>query len=416
MKVFARNYRGFRSVEIDTEKVNLLVGDNSCGKSSLIYLLQAVLKDDLSGIPRFSDSFAVDDFDYFSPYTNYEDVTFGIKAPVGTRYAKIITVHRREGLIPQISKCTFFYENDYVSFRKKDGVKERRNGKISNYDTENLVDAHNIDEKYKEISAQNGISISEPIVLIASNNSKQNERDGRIFRAALDNISKEARVVSPLRALPEKYYTFKRQMNAHGKHFASMWFDFSGTNVATTFESLNKFGVESGLYESISVRKIAEEIEDSPLVVTVKRSGKDFLLNQVGIGVSQVVPVLIDTMYSMHFDEPSLLMQQPELHLHPVAQAALGTYLAKCSFQGLRPVIETHSSYLIDRIRAEIRDFDESQYDENNEKFEANIIFCERTSDGNQATHIAIMPDGSLDDAPDSYHEFFVEELVRTMF
>lgn len=416
MKVFARNYRGFRSVEIDTEKVNLLVGDNSCGKSSLIYLIQAVLKDDLNDVPRFSDDFAIDDFDYFSPYSNYEDVTFGIKAPMGTRYAKIITVHRREGTVPQVSKCTFFYENDYVSFRRRGELTERRNGKISNYDTDNLVSAHNVDEKYKETSIQNPISISEPIALVASSNGKQNDRDGRLFRAALDNIAKDARVVSPLRALPEKYYTFKRRMNAHGKHFASMWFDFSGTNVAAPFENLNQFGVESGLYESISVRKIAEEIEDSPLVVTVKRSGKEFMLNQVGIGVSQVVPVLIDTMYSMHFDEPSLLMQQPELHLHPVAQAALGTYLTKCSFQGLRPVIETHSSYLIDRMRAEIRDFNEDDKDNDTRKFEADIIFCERIPSGNKATHISIMPDGTLDGAPDSYHEFFVEELVRTMF
>ncbi|KTT72884.1 hypothetical protein NS319_03945 [Sphingomonas sanguinis] len=125
---------------------------------------------------------------------------------------------------------------------------------------------------------------------------------------------------------------------------------------------------------------------------------------------------MIDTMYSMHFGNPSLLMQQPELHLHPVAQAALGTYLAECSFKGLRPVIETHSSYLIDRVRAEIRDFEESELKPKHKKFDAEIIFCEKISSGNKATHIPILDDGTLEDAPDSYHEFFVEELVRTMF
>jgi len=416
MKVFARNYRGFRAVEIDTTKVNLLVGDNSCGKSSLIYLIDVVLKGDLNDIPRFNEDLAVDDFDYFSPYFDNADVTFGLKAPSGTRYAKVITVHRREGRMPQLAKCTFFLDNNFVSFRKDGEEVERRNGKISNYDTDNLIAAHSNNENYKTVKLQDSISIGDPVAIFSTSNSKTSERDKAFFRAALDNVAFESRTVSPLRALPEKYYTFKRRMNPHGKHFASMWFDFEGGDRIEEFEQIRKFGEESGLYDSINVRKIADDIDDSPLVVTVKRSGKEFLLNQVGIGVSQVVPVLIDTMYSMHFGTPSLLMQQPELHLHPVAQAALGTYLAKCSFSGLRPVIETHSSYLIDRLRAEIRDFSEDEEKEKYSRFDAQIIFCEKTSFGNEATYIPILSDGSLADAPDTYHRFFVEELVRTMF
>ncbi|WP_193751621.1 AAA family ATPase [Sphingomonas sanguinis] len=416
MRVFAENYRGFKFVEIDTNKVNLLVGDNSCGKSSLIYLVETVLKDDLNDIPRFNDDFSIDDFDYFSPYSDYNDVTFGIKAPIGTRYAKIVTVHRREAKVPELVRCTFFYNNDYVSFRKNGNSIERRNGKVSNYETDNLILLHNGNENFKSVNLQDSVSISEPVAIFSTSSGKSADKDKIIFRAALDNIAYDARVVSPLRALPEKYYTFKRRMNAHGKHFASLWYDFAGSENNPNFKDINKFGMESGLYDSINVKKIANEIEDSPLVVTVKRSGKEFLLNQVGIGVSQVVPVLIDTMYSMHFGNPSLLMQQPELHLHPVAQAALGTYLAECSFKGLRPVIETHSSYLIDRVRAEIRDFEESELKPKHKKFDAEIIFCEKISSGNKATHIPILDDGTLEDAPDSYHEFFVEELVRTMF
>lgn len=414
MKVFARNYRGFESVEIDTAKVNLLVGDNSCGKSSLIYLIDLVLSKDLSDVPRFQEDFTVDDFDYFSPYTNYADVTFGLKSQ-DSRYAKIITVRRRDGQPPDLIKCTFFHENNFSSFKKAPNGAMRRNGRIATRKTGDLMALHDVETEYKNVNLPDSVTIGNPACIITTTTQKTREKDNILFRGALDNIAIGSRTVSPLRALPEKYYTFTRRMNVHGKHFASMWFDFEGGEQIAEFNEIRKFGEESGLYDSISVRKIAENIEDSPLVVTVKRSGQEFLLNQIGIGVSQVVPVLIDTMYSMHYGNPSLLMQQPELHLHPVAQAALGTYLAKCSFKGLRPVIETHSSYLIDRMRAEVRDFKHDRNEDEN-MFKAEIIFCEQTNKGNQATHIKILPDGTLDNAPDSYHQFFVEELVRTMF
>lgn len=414
MKVFARNYRGFDFVEIDTAKVNLLVGDNSCGKSSLIYLIDVVLRDDLTDVPRFQENLSVDDFDYFSPYTNYDDVTFGLASADG-KYAKIITIHRREGQMPLLVKCTFFFRGYFVSFKDVDGKSKRRNGKVGKLDTKDIIELHDIEEGYRNANIPDSISMADPVSVITTATDRTREKDNVLFRAALDNISKGSRTVSPLRALPEKYYTFKRRININGKHFASMWFDFEGGEQIAEFDEIRKFGEESGLYDSISVRKIADNIEDSPLVVTVKRSGQEFLLNQIGIGVSQVVPVLIDTMYSMHNDTPSLLMQQPELHLHPVAQAALGTYLAKCSFKGLRPVIETHSSYLIDRMRSEVRDFEKNSHPDK-KSFDAEIVFCEQSTRGNKATHIKILPDGTLDQAPDSYHEFFVEELVRTMF
>ena len=48
-------------------------------------------------------------------------------------------------------------------------------------------------------------------------------------------------------------------------------------------------------------------------------------------------------------------MQQPEVHLHPKAQAALGTFFVSLAkTQRLRFAIETHSDYLVDRVRQEV--------------------------------------------------------------
>ncbi len=65
----------------------------------------------------------------------------------------------------------------------------------------------------------------------------------------------------------------------------------------------------------------------------------------VGIGVSQVLPVLVALIVA----EPGQLvyLEQPELHLHPNAQVALAQMLADAAKRGVRVVAETHSSLLL---------------------------------------------------------------------
>ncbi len=68
----------------------------------------------------------------------------------------------------------------------------------------------------------------------------------------------------------------------------------------------------------------------------------------VGIGVSQVLPVLV----ALRAAEPGQLVyiEQPELHLHPRAQVALASVLADAAKRGVRVVIETHSSLLLQAV------------------------------------------------------------------
>lgn len=68
-------------------------------------------------------------------------------------------------------------------------------------------------------------------------------------------------------------------------------------------------------------------------------------ITDVGLGVSQVLPVLVALIVA----EPGQLvyLEQPELHLHPRAQVALARVLADAAKRGVRVVAETHSSLLL---------------------------------------------------------------------
>jgi predicted ATPase len=69
----------------------------------------------------------------------------------------------------------------------------------------------------------------------------------------------------------------------------------------------------------------------------------------VGYGISQVLPVIVQGLLMR--PGSVYMVQQPELHLHPDAQAGLADFFLYLAANGIRVVIETHSEYLLIRIR-----------------------------------------------------------------
>jgi predicted ATPase len=75
-------------------------------------------------------------------------------------------------------------------------------------------------------------------------------------------------------------------------------------------------------------------------------------LPSVGVGVSQVLPILVAGLLA-----PSgglLLFEQPELHLHARAQARLADFFLALAEDGVQCVVETHSETLVNQFRYRI--------------------------------------------------------------
>jgi predicted ATPase len=72
-------------------------------------------------------------------------------------------------------------------------------------------------------------------------------------------------------------------------------------------------------------------------------------LTHVGVGVSQVLPILV---LSLLADTGStLIFEQPELHLHPRVQTRLADFFVSMTTLKKQCIVETHSEYLINRLR-----------------------------------------------------------------
>ena len=175
-------------------------------------------------------------------------------------------------------------------------------------------------------------------------------------------------------------------------------------------ERLEEFGRSAGLFDEIAIRPLGKRGSE-PFQVQVRKEGRRLKgpmrnLIDMGYGVSQVLPVITELLRE---NAPNLfLLQQPEVHLHPSAQAALGSLFCKEAGPNCQLVVETHSDYLLDRVRMDVRDGKT-----NLKPNDISILFFERDNLDVRIHSLRLDEEGNIIGAPDGYRDFFKEETTR---
>lgn len=140
-------------------------------------------------------------------------------------------------------------------------------------------------------------------------------------------------------------------------------------------------------------------------------------LENIGVGVSQVLPVLLSCMTSQKNENNEiLLLEQPELHLHPSAQAKLADFFIAVSVTNKKTLfVETHSEHILNRLRLrkiQLRDINEF----------IKIFFSTKQTNGQtQIEEFAIKDDGSydFDTYPDGFFDqtqLEAKEIAKALF
>ncbi len=182
---------------------------------------------------------------------------------------------------------------------------------------------------------------------------------------------------------------------------------------------LEQFGLDLGLFSEIDVYPLRRGNGVGPFQLRVRGNpikrkpvGPWRNLMDVGYGVSQILPLLVELVAP----QPSIhLLQQPEIHLHPRAQAALGTLLCRWltasreSRKEPKLIIETHSHYLLDRIRMEVRDEGVPITPD-----DVSVAFFESQGLDVKIHNVKFDQLGNVT-APPSYGRFFWEEISRAV-
>ncbi|ELC9583678.1 DUF3696 domain-containing protein [Vibrio vulnificus] len=148
--------------------------------------------------------------------------------------------------------------------------------------------------------------------------------------AAILHINKNIRIKYPV-IISDEYLHIEEQ-SATFSSALHQWLNYLDVVTSVTTKDQGKFGYEL---------KVKTNSSESP---------QD--LNHVGVGVSQVIPIVMQCLLSNKND--ILIFEQPELHLHPKIQAKLCDLFIAMSLNGRQLIIETHSEYIINRLRYRI--------------------------------------------------------------
>ncbi len=123
----------------------------------------------------------------------------------------------------------------------------------------------------------------------------------------------------------------------------------------------------------------------------------------VGFGLTQVLPIIVAALSAQQGD--LLLIENPEVHLHPAGQALMGCFLTKVATAGVQVLLETHSDHVLNGIRRSVK---------------GNIIdpsevmihfFRDRASEDDQVISPTINADGNLDAWPDGFFDQFDKDM-----
>ncbi|HDL6874258.1 TPA: DUF3696 domain-containing protein [Yersinia enterocolitica] len=147
------------------------------------------------------------------------------------------------------------------------------------------------------------------------------------------------------------------------------------------------------------------EADEIDRVYNMYTSGSEIIRPiNVGFGVSYVLPIIISA--ALIKPGGTLIIENPEVHLHPGAQSNLVQILCELSKTGVQVIIETHSDHIINGIRVFAKDnvFDEQQ----------NIVHSVTDNAGNRSVkQIHIDKDGNLTALDDGFFDQITKDLMR---
>lgn len=365
-KLTLTNFRAFKRQSFHLKKINIFVGKNNSGKSSALsalnLLAQTMNEGELDGTPLILNGVYdqlgtfIDvvngnhprrkigiglDFDGYSMSTEFkyrtqrrqiELVNFDIKQKGKPLYkytqrkdAYDISIMGQdyEKLFPNVQKRKPRFRNFYP-------MAVTRNARIESTDLNSTFDRQLRDVEHGLLMA----------------------------RFNLNDHFSNFDSLSPFRDKPQRTYLYSgetaRQVGVSGTNTAIMLSSDAarrGSERKNLIDGISNWFHYTGIAQGLSVENLTPRHFELCLI---SNDGSKHNICDVGFGCSQVLPVLTAGLNLFHGevsgDRRVLVVQEPEIHLHPNAQAAMGSYFVNLASRGGQIFIETHSDNLVLRV------------------------------------------------------------------
>jgi predicted ATPase len=156
-----------------------------------------------------------------------------------------------------------------------------------------------------------------------------------------------------------------------------------------------------GLLDSFEARKISANRKDYEVRVRTRGSSKDVDLTDVGFGISQVLPVVVESFYAPR--DSTVIIEQPELHLHPRVQSELADLFIAAVHareenqnRDIQFIIESHSEHFLQRLQRRIAE-------KALKPEEVALYFCEPGQHGSVLGELKVNPFGDIENWPQDF-------------
>lgn len=442
-----RNFKAWADTEgVRLAPITVLFGNNSAGKTSipqlLLLLKQTAESSDRQRVLHFGDHrTAVELGDYPGVVHNHE-IELPIRLSLGWKLPSPLEVRdplskkstNSDKLRFQATIEADHQRNPFVrSMRYRLGAKDaglvagmNRRAKGSKYDlsTERYQEVRHLGRKWP---------LPPPVQFYGFPDEAVAYYQNTVFLSDLNlemtRLLKRIHYVGPLRENPKRLYQWSGEIPVHVGHkgdraveaiLASRgrWFNFKWKGRLKNLEHLVAERLEKmGLVHEFEVRSLAEHRKEYEVLVKTGRKRPSVLLTDIGFGVSQVLPVIVECFYVPAHS--IVIFEQPEIHLHPRVQADLADLFVDAiharedgSPRNIQFIIESHSEHFLRRLQRRIAD-------ESLKKEEAALYFIHADDDAARIEELETDEFGRIGNWPKQFFGDAVgetEQQMRSMF
>ena len=437
--IYLDNFRGFSNALIPLLNVTFCVGENSTGKTSFLTVVKLLsshkfwfdqtFDPSITSAKHFNDYVSVGSSSRLSFRIGIVDSKIlgeqGSKEGEGSRVRGFLFEFVEKDGIPSLASVTTNFETNFLTVYFKGASVRYRTasfGKdVQAADFENgLFDQWKLHQKNRGMKGAMIVKddalkmgYAPPLYALSAAareafGSKGVEgRNRSVLSFPAPPFDSEAAWIAPIRSKPRRTYDeVNLEFTPEGTHSPYLIKKLLvGGSQSIEFEKfLKKFGKESGLFKEVRVHRFGKSVT-SPFELEIVLESKPLNMGNVGYGVSQSLPVAVE-MFARR-EGTLFAIQQPEVHLHPRAQASIGELIFNMAAAEKKEfIIETHSDFTLDRYRCAQRD--------SKKKVGSQVLFFDRVDGVNIATPIEIDGDGELSlNQPKKYREFFVKENLK---
>lgn len=403
MRISIENFKNIKKIKnFDVKPFTILSGINSSGKSSFIQFLlllkqtveannkallldgkfykvgeykDIIYKKNIKNILTFSLEYDKDEISEI--IKNADDTVKGILSSYDDYIVKVLVKLDLENSVIFVKEFKIDIESNRVLFVNCSVGKDRKNSISTNSDffikgiwNENAgitaIDFNSIFPKYCVKSA--GKFIEERLAFNID------------WINALVKSSLNISYIKPIREEPKEAYTLSKNLEnigLRGEFVAQileeeaqkkiLFYKIIG-NSNKLYKKCEETLIQAVKYWICDIFKIAkdirsERISDSYQIILLDKSQLNVNIKHVGFGVSQLLPIIVEGLIMA--DNKTLIIEQPEIHLHPKLQGRLYDFLYGLTLQGKKVIVETHSSHFITRMRRRIAESESNTMSKN---------------------------------------------------